>query len=147
MAISSATTTLIGNLTRDPELKFLTNGSAMTKLGIAVNDGYFDKKTQEWVEKEPSFFNIICWRELGEHVAESLSKGMKIIAIGKLEQRTWETDDGEKRSVIELTADEVSPSLQRATAVVTRVATGPGAAPGQKSAKRADPSVPVEEPF
>ena len=146
MAFSSANTTIIGNLTRQPEIKILANGTVMCKLGVAVNTGYFSKQKNEWVDNEPSFFNITCWRELAEHVAESLESGMKIIAIGQMEQRSWETPEGEKRSVIEMTADEVSPSLQRATAKVTRVSTGPGAAPAGRPAAAA-PSVPVEEPF
>ena len=145
MAFSSANTTIIGNLTRAPEIKILANGTVMCKLGVAVNTGYWSKQKNEWVDNEPSFFNVTCWRDLAEHVAESLESGMKVICIGQMEQRSWETPEGDKRSVIEMTAEEVSPSLQRATAKVTRVATGPGAAPTKAAPVVSD--VPVEEPF
>lgn len=111
------TTTLIGNLTRDPELRYTTGGRAVASFGLACSRRY--QKNGEWQE-QTSFFNVVCWGDLGEHVAASLTKGSRAIVHGRLEQRSWETNDGEKRSVIELVADEAGPSLRWATAQVER---------------------------
>lgn len=110
---------LIGNVTRDPELRFQPTGTAFTTFGLAVNRRWRNKQTNEW-EEQVSFFDIVCWRELAENVAESIVKGTRVIVTGRLEQRSWETDDGQKRSKVELIADEVGPSLRWATAQVTR---------------------------
>lgn len=113
------TVTLIGNITRDPELRFTPSGAANATFGIAVNRRWQNRQTNEW-EEAVSFFNVVCWRELADNAAESLSKGMRVIVTGRLEQRSWETDQGEKRSVVEVVADEVGPSLRWATAKVDR---------------------------
>jgi len=113
------TITLVGNITRDPELRFLNSGQATTTFGLAVNRRWQNRQTQEWVE-QTSFFDIVCWREMAENVAESLTRGSRVIVTGRLEQRSWETQEGEKRSKIEVVADEVAPSLRWATAQVTR---------------------------
>ena len=95
-------------------------------FGVAVNRSWRNQQTNEW-EERTSFFNIVCWRQLAENVAASLKKGMRVVATGRLEQRSWETDQGEKRSVVEIVADEVGPSLVFATAEVHRVErSGPG---------------------
>ena len=114
--------TLVGNLVDDPELRFTPNGAAMTKLRIAVNRRYQDRNN-EWQE-ETSFFGGTCWRDMAENVAESLTKGMRVIMVGKLEQRSWETQDGDKRSVVEIRIDEIGPSVRWATAAVTKSARG-----------------------
>ena len=109
--------TLIGNLVEEPDLRFTPAGVAMAKLRFAVNRRY--QKNGEWQE-ETSFFGGTLWREAAENAAESLQKGMRVIVVGSLEQRSWETPEGEKRSVVEVRIDEVGPSLRWATASVTR---------------------------
>jgi single-strand DNA-binding protein len=113
----TTTITLVGNLTRDPEIKYSTAGNAIANLGLAVN--YRKKVGDDW-EDDPSFFNITAFGELGEHVADSLNKGARVVVVGRLTQRTWETDEGDKRSAVDIIADEVSPSLRWATASVTK---------------------------
>ncbi|HEY8217588.1 MAG TPA: single-stranded DNA-binding protein [Acidimicrobiia bacterium] len=113
------TVTLVGNITRDPELRYTSGGQANTTFGLAVNRRWQNRQTQEW-EERVSFFNVVCWREMAENVAESLAKGSRIVVTGRLEQRSWETENGDKRSVVEITADDIGPSLRWATAQVTR---------------------------
>jgi single-strand DNA-binding protein len=115
----SNTTTITGNLTREPEIRYTKEGQATTLLGVAVNRRWQDKSTQEWQEAV-SFFDVVCWRDLAENVALSLSKGMRVLVTGRLEQRSWETDEGEHRSKVEITADEIGPSLRFATCDVQR---------------------------
>ena len=108
---------LMGNLTRDPELRFTTGGRGVASFGLAVNRRY--QQNGEWQE-QTSFFNVVCWGDLGENAATSLSKGSRVIVTGRLEQRSWETQDNEKRSVVEVVADEVGPSLRWATCEIAR---------------------------
>lgn len=129
------TVTLVGNLTRDPELRFTPAGKAVATLGLAVNRRFQRQGSNEW-EEQTSFFNVVCWEQLGENVAESLHKGDRIIVTGELQQRSWETDGGEKRSTVEVKADEIGPSMRWATASVV------------KNTRRAgDQAPPPEEPF
>lgn len=109
--------TVVGNLTRDPELRFTNSGMAVATCGMAVN--HRRQKQGEW-EEEVSFFDVTAFGDLGENVAESLNKGNRIIVSGRLQQRSWETQDGDKRSKVEIVADEIGPSLRWATADVTR---------------------------
>ena len=111
--------TVIGNCTRDPELRFTPSGMAVATFGVAVNRRWQNRSTNEW-EEAVSFFNVVCWRELAENAAESLHKGTRTIVSGRLEQRSWETPDGEKKTVVEVIADEVGPSLRWASAHITR---------------------------
>jgi|ERR1700691_1137699 len=111
--------TLVGNVTRDPELRFTPSGQATATFGLAVNRRWQNRQSQEW-EEATSFFNIVCWREMAENVSESVTKGSRIIVTGRLEQRSWETPDGDKRSQVEVIADELGPSLRWATAQVVR---------------------------
>jgi single-strand DNA-binding protein len=113
------TVTVIGNVTRDPELRFTPSGQAIATFGLAVNRRWQNRQTQEW-EEQVSFFDVTCWAQLGQNVSDSLNKGARVIVSGRLEQRSWETDQGEKRSKVEIVADEVGPSLRWATAEVTR---------------------------
>lgn len=115
--MSDSSVTIVGGLTRDPELKYVGNGQANVKLGVAVNRRWQDK-SGEWKE-ETSFFDVVCWRDLAENVAESLKKGTRVVVTGRLEQRSWE-QDGNKRSAVEINADEVAPSLRWATARVEK---------------------------
>jgi single-strand DNA-binding protein len=111
--------TVVGNVTRDPELKFLNSGQAALKLSIAVNRRWQNRQTQEW-EERVSYFEIVGYGAMAENAANSLVKGSRVIVSGRLEQRTWETENGDKRSIVEINADEIGPSLKWATAVVTR---------------------------
>jgi single-strand DNA-binding protein len=111
--------TLIGNVTRDPELRFTPSGQATATFGLAVNRRWQNRQTQEW-EEAVSFFDIVLWRELAENAAESLHKGSRVIVTGRMEQRSWETQEGDKRSKVEVIADEVGPSLRWATAQVVK---------------------------
>jgi single-strand DNA-binding protein len=109
--------TLVGNITRDPELRFTPSGQAIATFGIAVNRRF--QRNGQW-EEQTSFFNITAWGTLGENASNSLQKGSRIIVNGRLEQRSWETQEGEKRSVVEVVADEIGPSLRWATAEITK---------------------------
>ena len=109
--------TLVGNITRDPELRFTTGGRAVASFGLAVNRRY--QVNGEWQE-QTSYFNITAWGQLGENAAQSLAKGARTIVAGRLEQREYETREGEKRSVVEVVADEIGPSLRWATAQVEK---------------------------
>lgn len=111
--------TISGNCTRDPELRFTPSGQAVASLAVAVNRRWMNQSTQEWEEKV-AFLDVVVWAEMAENVAETLAKGMRVIVTGRLEQRSWETDDGDKRSKVEIVADEIGVSLKRATAQVTR---------------------------
>ena len=110
---------LVGNVTRDPELRFTNTGQATATFGLAVNRRWQNRQTQEW-EEATSFFDVVCWREMAENVSESLVRGSRVMVAGRLEQRSWETQDGDKRSKVEVVADEVGPSLRWATAQVTK---------------------------
>jgi single-strand DNA-binding protein len=111
--------TLVGNITRDPELRFTNTGQATSSFGLAVNRRWQNRQTQEW-EEATSFFDVVCWREMAENAAESLSRGSRVIVTGRLEQRSWETPDGDKRSKVEVVADEIGPSIRWATAQITK---------------------------
>lgn len=119
--MSDSFTTVVGNLTRDPELRYTPTGRAVCRLGIAVNRRWQDRQTKEWQE-ETSFFNVTAWAELGENVAESLVKGDRAVITGRLEQRSWETPEGDKRSSVDIVADEIGGSLRWATGKMTRTA-------------------------
>jgi len=150
--MASNSITLTGNLTRDPELRFTTGGRGVASFGLAVNRRY--QVNGEWQE-QVSFFNIVCWGDLGENVAATLTKGSRCIVSGRLEQRSWETNDGEKRSVVEVIADEVGPSLRWATAQVERTERsgdfggGSGGSSGGSAGggRSPDPVYGDEEPF
>ncbi|MGC0237307.1 single-stranded DNA-binding protein [Arthrobacter sp. SD76] len=114
------TITVIGNLTADPELRFTPSGSAVANFTIASTPRTFDKNKNEWVDGETLFLRSSIWREAAENVAETLSKGMRVIAQGRLKSRSYEDKSGEKRTVTELEVDEIGPSLRYANAKVNR---------------------------
>ncbi|MET8779074.1 single-stranded DNA-binding protein [Nocardia sp. NPDC004654] len=122
MAAGDTTLTVIGNLTSDPELKFTPAGVAVTNFTVASTPRFFDRATNEWKDGEALFLRCSVWREAAENLAESLTRGARVIVSGRLKQRNWTTDDGQKRSTIELEVDEVGPSLRYATAKVHRTA-------------------------
>ncbi len=109
--------TLVGNLTRDPELRFTTGGRGVASFGIAVSRRY--QVNGEWQE-QTSYFNIVAWGQLGENAASTLTKGMRVVVSGRLEQREYQNREGEKRTAIEINADEIGPSLRWATASIER---------------------------
>src|SRR5512133_336084 len=114
------TITLVGNLTADPELRFTPSGAAVANFTVASTPRTFDRQTNEWKDGDTLFLRCSIWREAAESVAESLTKGMRVIATGRLVQRSYDTREGEKRTVYELQVDEVGPSLRYASAKVTR---------------------------
>ncbi len=116
---SDNSVTIVGNLTRDPELRYTQSGQARATLGMAVNRRWQNRQTGDW-DEQVSFFNVVCWREMAENVGETLSRGMRVIVTGRLEQRSWDTPEGDKRSVVEVVADEIGPSLRWASAEVKR---------------------------
>jgi single-strand DNA-binding protein len=118
--------TVVGNLTGDPELRFTPSGAAVANFTIASTPRTFDRQTNEWKDGDTLFLNCSIWRQAAENVAESLQKGMRVVAQGRLKARSYETREGEKRTVMELDVDEVGPSLKYATAKVTRVTRGGG---------------------
>lgn len=148
--------TVVGNLTRDPELRFTPSGVAKAQLGVAVNRRWMNRQTNEW-EEDTSFFNVVCWRELAENVGESLTQGARVIVTGRLDQRSWETDEGDRRTIIEIVADDVGPSLRWATAEVSKTdrrsaepvgaGTGGGSAGSGAGAGSASGRDESEEPF
>ena len=112
------TVTVVGNVTRDPELRFTSSGQAVATFGLAVNRRW-QNRNNEW-EESTSFLDVTCWAQMAENVAESVTKGTRVLVTGRLEQRSWETNDGEKRSKVEIVAEEIGPSLRFATAGVTK---------------------------
>jgi single-strand DNA-binding protein len=150
------TVTVVGNVTRDPELRFTPSGQAVATFGLAVNRRWQNRSNQEW-EEQTSFFDVKCWAQMAENVSESLARGSRVVVTGRLEQRSWETENNEKRSKIEIVADEVAPSLKWATADVKkneRREAGAGGSGGGAPAPRPVANEPTdggwdsnEEPF
>lgn len=150
MTTNGTAITIVGNLTDDPELRFTPSGAAVAKFSVAVNRRTFDRQTNEWKEAGTDFHRVSVWRDLAEHTAETLTKGMRVIVVGDLRQRTW-TDEktNEKRSAWEVTADAVGPDLTFATATVTKTTRTSGAAPGDEawaSASRTRPAATAGAP-
>jgi single-strand DNA-binding protein len=133
----SNTTTLSGNLTRDPEIRYTRDGQATASFGIAVNRRWQPRGSDQW-EEATSFFDVVCWRDLAENVALSLVKGSRVVVTGRLEQHTWETDTGERRSRVELHADDVGCSLRFTTAEVSRPERHDHSDDGDRAAAAAD---------
>jgi single-strand DNA-binding protein len=124
------TITVIGNLTDDPELRFTPSGAAVAKFRVASTPRFMDKASGEWKDGEPLFLSCTVWRQAAEHVAESLQRGARVIVSGRLRQRSYETREGEKRTVIELEVDEIGPSLRYATAKVQKMSRSGGGGGG-----------------
>ena len=148
------TVNIVGNATRDPELRYTPSGQTVATFGLAVNRRWQNRQTQEW-EEQTSFFDIKCWAQMAENVSESVQRGTRVIVTGRLEQRSWENDNGEKRSKIEVVADEIAPSLRWATAQVTKIERNAASGGGASSSGGGGGSRPVaneptnygEEPF
>jgi single-strand DNA-binding protein len=126
MAQGDVTVTIIGNLTDDPELRFTPSGAAVANFTVASTPRILDKATNEWKDGDALFMRCSVWRQAAENVAESLQRGGRVIVTGRLRQRSYETKEGEKRTVVELEVDEIGPSLRFATAKVTKAARGGG---------------------
>jgi single-strand DNA-binding protein len=126
MAAGDTVITLVGNLVDDPELRFTPSGAAVAKFRIASTPRFLDKQTNEWKDGESLFLSCNVWRQAAENVAESLQRGMRVIVQGRLKQRSYETKEGEKRTVYEVEVDEVGPSLRNATAKVAKTQRGGG---------------------
>jgi single-strand DNA-binding protein len=147
--------TLVGNVTREPELRYTAAGQAMAKFGLAVNRRWQNRQTNAW-EESTSFFDVVAWREMAENVGESITKGTRVVVTGRMEQRSYENQAGERRSAVELVADEIGPSLRWATAKVVRnerrsdgdgVSGGGGGAAPDRAPAAAAPRYEDEEPF
>jgi single-strand DNA-binding protein len=122
--------TVVGNLTADPELRFTASGAAVANFTVASTPRTFDRNTNEWKDGEALFLRCNIWRQPAENVAESLTRGSRVIVSGRLKQRSFETKEGEKRTVIELEVDEIGPSLRYATAKVNRAQRSDGGSGG-----------------
>ena len=135
------TVTLVGNVTRDPEIRYTPSGQTVATFGLAVNRRWQNRQNNEW-EEQVSFFDVKCWAQMGENVSESIPRGTRVVVTGRLEQRSWENDNGEKRSKIEVVADEIAPSLRWATAQVQKIdrrdGTTPGGAPASSGGANAN---------
>jgi single-strand DNA-binding protein len=118
--------TVVGNLTADPELRFTPSGAAVANFTVASTPRMMDRQTNEWKDGDPLFMRCSIWREAAENVAESLTRGSRVIVTGRLKQRSYETREGEKRTVVELEVDEIGPSLKYATAKVNKASRGGG---------------------
>src|SRR3954454_23773281 len=116
--------TVVGNLTADPELRFTPSGAAVASFTIASTPRTFDRNTNEWKDGDALFLRCSIWRQAAENVAESLQRGMRVVAQGRLRQRSYETREGEKRTVVEMEVDEIGPSLRYATAKINRTQRG-----------------------
>ena len=116
--------TIVGNLTADPELRTTSNGGAVANFNIAATPRVYDKQSQQWVDGDALFLRCTAWRDLAEHCANSLAKGMRVIAQGRLQQRSYQANDSSQRTVIELQVDEIGPSLRYATAQVRKMQSG-----------------------
>ena len=157
--------TVVGNLTADPELRFTASGAPVANFTVASTPRTFDRQTNEWKDGEALFLRCSIWRDAAENVTESLTKGTRVVVQGKLKQRSYETREGERRTVVELEVDEIGPSLRYATAKVTRTPRGgsgggnfggnqggygggnQGGGYGQQSAPRQQPQQPADDPW
>ena len=127
--------TIVGNLTSDPELRYTQAGKAVANFTVASTPRTFDTQSNQWVDGEALFLRASAWEEFAEHIAASLTKGSRVVATGKLKQRSYETKEGEKRTSIELEVDEIGPSLRYATAAVTRASGGRDSSAGGRSSR------------
>jgi single-strand DNA-binding protein len=142
--------TVVGNLTDDPELRFTSSGAAVANFTVASTPRFFDKQTNDWKDGDALFLRCSIWRQAAENVAESLHKGTRVIVQGRLKQRSYETREGEKRTVYELDVDEVGPALRYATTKVSKVSRsggGGGFGGSAQSGQSAQPAQPADDPW
>jgi single-strand DNA-binding protein len=142
--------TVVGNLTDDPELRFTSSGAAVANFTVASTPRFFDKQTNDWKDGDALFLRCSIWRQAAENVAESLHKGTRVIVQGRLKQRSYETREGEKRTVYELDVDEVGPALRYATTKVSKVSRsggGGGFGGSAQSGQSAQSAQPADDPW
>ncbi|RGP01969.1 single-stranded DNA-binding protein [Bifidobacterium pseudocatenulatum] len=148
--------TIVGNLTADPELRTTRNGGTVANFSIAATPRVFDKQSNQWVDGDALFLRCTAWRDMAEHCANSLAKGMRVIAQGRLQQRSYQAQDGSNRTVIELQVDEIGPSLKYATAQVQKMQSGGyqggnggfgGNGYQQPQQARQQPQAPADDPW
>jgi single-strand DNA-binding protein len=137
--------TVVGNLTADPELRFTPSGAAVANFTVASTPRTFDRQSGEWKDGEALFLRCNIWRQAAENVAETLTRGMRVVVQGRLRQRSFETKEGEKRTVVELEVDEVGPSLRYATAKVNKVSRSGGS--GGFGGSGGGGSAPADDPW
>jgi single-strand DNA-binding protein len=147
MAAGDTNITIIGNLVNDPELRFTPSGAAVAKFTVASTPRYLDKATNEWKDGDSLFLQCQIWRQAAENVAESLTRGMRVLVSGRLKQRSYETKEGEKRTVFEVEVDEVGPSLRNATAKVTKTTRQGGANTGGFSSPTVSSDTTSDDPW
>ncbi|MBM3723381.1 MAG: single-stranded DNA-binding protein [Actinobacteria bacterium] len=145
MAAGDINITVVGNLTNDPELRFTSNGAAVASFTVASNSRYMDRTTNEWKDADPVFMRCNVWRQYAENVAESLTKGTRVIVTGRLKQRSYETREGEKRNVMELEVEDVGPALRNATAKVSKIGRTGDSTGGTAAAPAT--STPADDPW
>ena len=133
MAVGDIQVTFVGNLTSDPELRFTPSGAAVANFTVACTPRTLDKQTNEWKDGETTFLRCQVWRQYAENVAESLTRGARVIVTGRLKQRSYETKEGEKRTSIEVDVEDIGPALRNATVKVTKSAGGSSAAPSSSA--------------
>jgi len=141
------TITIVGNLTADPELRFTPSGAAVANFTVASTPRVYDRQTGEWKDGEALFLRCNIWREAAENVAESLTRGSRVIVQGRLKQRSFETREGEKRTVVEVEVDEIGPSLRYATAKINKVSRGGGSGGGFGGGGGARMEQPKDDPW
>jgi single-strand DNA-binding protein len=147
MAAGDVTITVIGNLTDDPELRFTPSGAAVAKFRVASTPRFLDRQTNEWKDGEPLFLSCNVWRQAAENVAESLQRGARVIVSGRLRQRSYETREGEKRTVMELEVDEIGPSLRYATAKVQKMSRSSQGGFGSGGGNSGGAATPADDPW
>ena len=149
MAAGDTQITLIGNLVDDPQLRYTPTGQAVANFRVASTPRFLDRNTNEWKDGDSLFLSCNVWRQAAENVAESLQRGMRVIVSGRLRQRSYETKEGEKRTVFEIEVDEVGPSLRNASAKVSRIQRGGGKESGTDpwAGDSRDSGQPGEPPF
>jgi single-strand DNA-binding protein len=129
MSVGETPLTVVGNLTDDPELRFTPSGAAMAKFSVASTPRSYDKTSGQWQDGTAMFLRCTAWRDLAQHIADSLTKGARVVVTGRLRQHNWQTPEGENRSMLALEVDDIGPSLRFATATVARVQRTNGTAP------------------
>ena len=139
--------TVVGNLTADPELRFTPSGAAVANFTVASTPRIYDRQAGEWKDGEALFLRCNIWREAAENVAESLTRGARVIVHGRLKQRSFETREGEKRTVVEVEVDEIGPSLRYATAKVNKASRGGSGSGGFGSSSRQQSEKPADDPW
>ena len=139
--------TIVGNLTVDPELRTTRNGGTVANFSIAATPRVFDKQSNQWVDGDALFLRCTAWRDMAEHCANSLAKGMRVIAQGRLQQRSYQAQDGSNRTVIELQVDEIGPSLKYATAQVQKMQSGGYQGGNANGGGYQQPQAPADDPW